>query len=105
MADFAYSAINAHGQHISGTITAGTRDEAVKNLRDAGHKPLSVKEAKAGFNKSLGGGKVKLKDLVIFTRELSTMISAGVPLPRALSTLASQMESPYFKKVIAGVNK
>ena len=105
MADFTYSAINAHGQHISGTITAGTRDEAVKNLRDAGHKPLSVKEAKTGFNKSIGGGKVKLKDLVIFTRELSTMISAGVPLPRALSTLASQMESPYFKKVISGINK
>lgn len=106
MADFSYSAINAHGQHISGTITAATRDEAVKNLRDAGHKPLSVKEAKSGFNKSIGGpGKVKLKDLVVFTRELSTMISAGVPLPRALGTLASQMENPYFKKVISGVNK
>jgi len=106
MADFTYSAVNAHGQHISGTITAPTRDEAVKNLRDAGHKPLSVKEVKSGgLKKSFGGGKVKLKDLVIFTRELSTMISAGVPLPRALSTLASQMENPYFKKVITGVNK
>ncbi len=103
MAEFAYSAINAQGQSISGTITAGTRDEAVKSLRDQGHKPLSVKETKSRGSKS-GKGKVKLKDLVIFTRELSTMISAGVPLPRALDTLSSQLENKYFKEVIAGVN-
>ncbi len=103
MADFTYDAINSQGQHINGTITAGTREEAVKNLRDQGSKPLSVKEAKA--KSKLGrGGKVKQRDLVIFTRELSTMISAGVPLPRALETLAGQVENKYFKEVISGIN-
>jgi type IV pilus assembly protein PilC len=104
MADFAYTATNSKGQHINGTITAATRDEAVKNLRDQGHRPLSIKEAKSRGLRASGKGKVKLKDLVIFTRELSTMISAGVPLPRALDTLSSQMENKYFKQVIAGVN-
>jgi type IV pilus assembly protein PilC len=103
MADFTYDAINSQGQHINGTITAGTREEAVKNLRDQGSKPLSVKEAK-GKGKTGGGGKVKQRDLVIFTRELSTMISAGVPLPRALSTLAGQAENKYFKEMISSIN-
>jgi len=104
MADFTYDAINSQGQHVNGTITAGTREEAVKNLRDQGSKPLSVKESKAKSKLGGGGGKVKQRDLVIFTRELSTMISAGVPLPRALATLAGQVENKYFKEVISGIN-
>jgi len=104
MADFSYDAINSQGQHISGTVTASTRDEAVKNLRDQGHRPLSVKVVKSRGRGTSGRGKVKLKDIVIFTRELSTMISAGVPLPRCLSTLSSQMENKYFKQIIASVN-
>jgi type IV pilus assembly protein PilC len=105
MAEFAYKALNPKNQHVSGMIVAATREEAVKNLRDQGNKPLSVKEAKAAGRKlSIGKGKVKLKDLVIFTRELSTMISAGVPLPRALDTLANQIDNKYFKEVINGIN-
>ncbi|MBI4033636.1 type II secretion system F family protein [Candidatus Saccharibacteria bacterium] len=48
--------------------------------------------------------KAKLKDLVVFSRELSTMISAGVPLPRSLETLADQAENKYFKEVISAIN-
>lgn len=105
MAVYTYSALNNQGQHINGTITATSRDEAVKSLRQQGHRPLVVKEAKqAAFNLSLGKRKVKSKDLVIFTRELSTMVSAGVALPKILDTLAGQAENKYFKEVIAGVN-
>lgn len=105
MAVYTYSALNNQGQHITGTITATSRDEAVKSLRQQGHRPLVVKEAKqAAFNLSLGKRKVKSKDLVIFTRELSTMVSAGVALPKILDTLAGQAENKYFKEVIAGVN-
>lgn len=104
MADFAYSAINSKGQHISGVITAGTREAAVTDLRNQGNRPLSVRETRSnGSGLTLGRGKVKLKDLVIFTRELSTMISAGVPLPRGLETLQNQMENKYFQGVIASI--
>jgi type IV pilus assembly protein PilC len=104
MADFAYEALNSHGQHINGTITATSRDEAIKNLREQGSRPLTVKEAKAkGGGIAVGRNKVKTKDLVIFTRELSTMISAGVALPKSLDTLAGQSENKYFKQVINGI--
>jgi len=104
MADFAYAAINSHGQHVSGTITATSRDEAIKNLREQGNRPLTVKEAKSkagGIN--ISRNKVKTKDLVIFTRELSTMISAGVALPKSLDTLAGQTENKYFHQVVSGI--
>ncbi|MBX4197417.1 type II secretion system F family protein [Candidatus Saccharibacteria bacterium] len=105
MAEFEYRAINKKGQEISGVITASSREAAVTDLRNQENRPLSIKEAKSkGARKAFGKSKVKLKDLVIFTRELSTMISAGVPLPRALETLQNQMEDKYFQSVIAGVN-
>jgi len=46
---------------------------------------------------------VKSKDLVLFTRELSTMISAGVALPKSLNTLADQTQNKYFKQVVTSV--
>jgi type IV pilus assembly protein PilC len=73
--------------------------------------PVSVKEVGGGgggFNLktlSFGKPKVKLADLVIFTRQLSTMISAGVPLTRSLATLGTDCESPPLKEAIAGIVK
>jgi type IV pilus assembly protein PilC len=106
MADFAYVAINTHGQHVNGTITATSRDEAIKNLREQGDRPLTVKETKGqGMKLGLKRGKVKAKDLVLFTRELSTMISAGVALPKSLDTLAGQTENKFFKQVVTSVKR
>lgn len=106
MASYAYDALASDGHQISGTLTAPNREAALNTLRSQGAKPLVVKEAKAGAGKkfSIGGKHVKLREIVIFTRELSTMISAGVPLPRGLQTLADQTESKYFKEVITSIN-
>lgn len=51
------------------------------------------------------GGKVKLKDLVIFTRQLATMINAGVPLVRSLATMQKQTVNPVFKKQLVAISK
>jgi type IV pilus assembly protein PilC len=105
MTNFTYKAQNSSGAEVSGEVSAVSREAAIKNLRQQNYKPISVKEAGGGKKKfSLGGKRVKLRDLVIFTRELSTMISAGVPLPRGLATLAAQAENPYFKQVITNIN-
>lgn len=104
MPDFSYTAQGPGGQKSSGVLTAASREAALGMLRSQGSKPLMIKEAKA---KKGGFGlrkKVKIKDLVIFTRELSTMISAGVPLPRGLDTLAAQTENKYFKEVVTAIN-
>lgn len=105
MAEYAYLSVNDEGRQTKGTLNAPNREAALNALRSQGGKPLSVKELKTkkkGF--SLGGKKVGIKELVIFTRELSTMIDAGVPLPRGLSTLGDQTENKRFKQMIESIN-
>jgi len=72
MAEFAYSALSPDGRHISGVMTTQTRAEVITALRDQGNKPLIVKESAARGKKGfrLSSKKVKLRDMVIFTREL-----------------------------------
>jgi type IV pilus assembly protein PilC len=107
LVEYAYTAL-VNGKKVSGTISAPFREAAIASLRQQNIKPLSVHEAKAKkglMNLTVGKGKVKKRDLVIFTRELSTMVSAGVPLPRSLGTLADQAENKYFKEVVSGINR
>ncbi len=106
MPRFDYTATK-DGKTIRGTSEAADKDAAVASLRKQNLVPLVVKPAKqAGLFKNLKLGKgVKVKDLAVFTRQLSTMISAGVPLNRALHTLEDQTKSPYFKQVVGSVAK
>lgn len=103
MGQFNYVSLTADGQTVTGTVVAVDRRSAITNLRQQGAKPISVREVKHKKSRISFKNKVKIKDLVIFSRELSTMISAGVPLPRALDTLANQVENKYFKQVISGI--
>ncbi len=108
---YSYKALRS-GKTIEGIAEAGSREALVSNLTHQGIHPLSIKEltenGKSGgllnFG-SFGKKKVKLQDLVIFTRQLSTMISAGVPLTRSLATLGSDTESPTLKAAIAAITK
>jgi type IV pilus assembly protein PilC len=105
---FSYKATTKDGRSISGTIEAASRQALVASLRKQDIHPVLIeqKKGKAG-SKSLFGPKkkVKLQDLVIFTRQLSTMISAGVPLARSLSALQSDAASPYMREVLGGISK
>lgn len=91
----------------TGQVEATSREAALAALAKQQITPLSIHEAKKSgglFGLSGGGdGKVKSDELVIFTRQLSAMISAGVPLLRSLSTLAGHATNPAFKKVLTDV--
>lgn len=108
--NFAYKAITRDGKNVSGTYDAPSKEALIAALAKQGARPILVHAIKASSGASSGGfnlfkPKVKLKDLVMFTRQLSTLVSAGVPLPRSLATLGDQAENKYFKSVIAGVAK
>jgi len=104
---FTYKATRKDGSSVTGTIEAADRETALASLNRQGVHPLVVKEG--GGKKGLGslsfGNKVKTVELVIFTRQFSTMISAGVPLSRGLATLQESPSNPYFRKVLLAVNK
>ena len=108
MAEFSFTARNAAGQTQKGTLTAHDRTAAMSALRNRGLQPVVVKDAKksGGMNINIplpGGNKVKSKDLVVFTRQFSTMVDAGVPIMRSLAILKDQAESAVFKKVLEQV--
>lgn len=108
MASFSYSAVNAKGEQVNGVYEATERSVVVKHLVSQGLKPLSVKEAssKTSLNLSkFGSSKVKSDHIVIFTRELSAMVGAGVPILRALNSLHDHSESQALKKVLATITK
>jgi type IV pilus assembly protein PilC len=108
MAKYIYTALTKDNKTLQGTMEAIDQAAVSDALARQGAHPIVVKLAghKGGLLSRLQRGKkVKLKDLVIFTRQLSTMISAGVPLTRALSTMQNQSSNKYFKTVISDITK
>lgn len=106
MASFRYTAKAKDNTVVSGNIEASTREGAMQLLVNQGHRPISITSVKnKSDHLSFIKPKVKTKDIVIFTRQLSTMISAGVPLLRAITTLSNQTDNKTFKEVLDHVSK
>jgi type IV pilus assembly protein PilC len=103
---FKYTVETKDGKTQESSAEAPDKDTLLANLRKQGLRPLSVRVV-TGFSASKKSAKrrVKSKDLVIFTRQLSTLVSAGVPLTRALTTLQTQTENKVFKSVVGDVIK
>ncbi len=105
---FNYTATNATGKTVSGQSEANDRQALIATLRKQSLHPIAIEVSKGKKgSKSLfqPKKKVKLNDLVIFTRQLSTMISAGVPLGRCLAALQTNAENPYMREVLASITK
>ena len=112
MSKFTYVAINAKGETVNGLTEQPDRANVIRSLVKQGLKPISIKESKKGLfkiqlNSLLSfGSKVKPDHLVMFTRQLSAMIGAGVPILRALSALSDHIsESPTLKKILKSIIK
>lgn len=97
MPRFTYSARTSNGELKSASIEAPSRDDAVAQLRRQRLTVIKVDESQ-GTPKKISGS-IGMRDIVIFTRQFSTMINAGLPLVQALDILAGQSEN----KVLAGV--
>ncbi len=102
---FTFKALKKDNQTISGTLEAADRAAAIAALTHQGLHPLLVTETKGNVNRVKFGQSVRTSDLVIFTRQLSTMISAGVPLARGLNTLKDTPNTPYFRQVLGKICK
>ena len=104
---FSYQATNSGGKTVQGTLTATDKTTALNLMAKQGLKPISV-EIKSDVKKGGKGffkPKVKVTDLVLFTRQLSTMVSAGVPLLRSLTTMRDQVENPTLREIISDMIK
>ncbi|HPB31489.1 MAG TPA: type II secretion system F family protein [Candidatus Sumerlaeota bacterium] len=106
---FQYVARNSQGKTVSGNTQAGSQAEVVKFLRDQGLTPTLIQiggSAGAKSRASAGkGGSPSLEDAVIVSRQMATMIRAGLPLIEVLDILADQAEKASMKKILREIEK
>jgi len=104
MAIFSYTAKNNVGGTVSGDVEARNRETAVSLLKNQGFTVISIKEKSSDVGDLLSDLKgVPFGEVVTFTRQLSTMISAGLPISRSLEVLSNQAENKKFKKIISEI--
>jgi len=102
MPQFKYKARNPEGRVLEGTIEAETEDQARSVLRSRKFTIMEIGLVK-GRSWLSRGPRVKSKDVVLFSRQLATMVSSGLPLPQAIGIIAEQSDSKAFKGVLLQV--
>ena len=126
MPNFNYVALNAQGEEQVGAVQAGSESDAIGELRRTGLYPTQVveegkgqlnvggatkskkktktrtraKSSSRGKTALFNSGRVKSKTLMIFTRQLATLIDSGLPLLRGLTVLGKQEPNPVLKRTI-----
>jgi len=120
MPQFQFTAADAKGEQMSGTVESTSEADAIQQLRSQGYYPLQVVEVGKGKlaakkpvakgksaapkkAKSSTGGRIKPKILMIFTRQLATLIDSGLPLLRGLTVLAKQEPNPVLRGTIGAL--
>jgi len=101
MPTFTYTARAVNGELKTATIDAPSREEVVAQLRRQRMSVVKVDEESKKAKKARGS--IKMRDIVIFTRQFSTMINAGLPLVQALDILAKQTENKTLAEVTRAV--
>ena len=100
---FEYTARNTTGQIQKGQLDVATKDDVSAYLRKNRLILVSVREAPKQISLSMGGPRIKTRDIVIFTRQFATMINAGLPLVQSLNILATQTENKALREVTKAV--
>ncbi len=104
MANFKYIAKDRDGKNVAGELDVNDRNTAIGMLRKRDLIIISLSERRSNFFSRMpfgsGKKKVKIDDLVIFSRQLSTMVDAGIPLVGALDILGEQIENKTFADIV-----
>ena len=105
MPNFKYIAKDKDGKTVNGIMDSANSVALVDALRQKELTIISIEEVKekSKASMSIGGDKASADDLVIFSRQLATMVDAGIPLVGALDALQDQMEKQGFKNIVRKV--
>ena len=127
MPRFEYKAIDSNGKEVTSFIEAANTQEAISRIKEKGYYVLNLEKTETetyevapveekssppkrrGLNKEitipfLGIGTVKAQDLAVFTRQLATMINAGLPLVRSLNVLYEQLKAGPLRDIIKSLS-
>ena len=102
---YAYKVRDKAGNLVTGELIGDNEGLVMRKLREMGYTPIEVNRAGRGLRMeiNLRPGRVKMKDLSVFSRQFATMVNSGLPILRALSILSEQTESTQLKKVLTQV--
>jgi type IV pilus assembly protein PilC len=109
MAVFRWQGVSPRGEVLAGEMEAPTRDAVLVRLRSQRIQPIpaKIKEKGRGLERELNipgfGESIKQRDVVIFTRQLATMIDAGLPIVQCLDVLAAQSPNKKLRGVVRGL--
>lgn len=111
MAVFRWQGIGSRGETLQGEMEASTREVVIARLRTQRIRPVTnrIREKGQGLDRDITipglSGGVKPKEVVIFTRQLATMIEAGLPIVQSLDILAQQADNKVFAKAIKQIKQ
>lgn len=116
MAAYFYEALDRQGKRVRGVIEAESPREVASQLRPQGLVITSIKVKKSAKTKegvekkktrpqTQAWGRVKTKDVIVFSRQFATLINAGLPVVQALGILVDQTENPVLKNIVSQVRK
>ena len=109
MARFSYKSVSATGEVVQGEVEAESQQAVVERLRAQGHVPIRAQEVSGATRRGLAlrrpvvGKGVGAKDLVALTRELATLLQAGLPLDRALLVLGEVARAGAVRGLVEGI--
>jgi type II secretion system protein F len=113
VASFSYRATTLDGKVVEGFMEAAAEAQVVTSLRNQGYIPLAVERGQVQLGKKRGfalripewrpGRRVRNRDLMVFTRELATLLRAGMPLDRSLQSLSTLSENAVLQQTVGTV--
>lgn len=111
MALFEYSGFDAGGKRVSGTVEASGKRAVLLKLRERGIHPTTLREESAAASQGKGALRAKFmrrvpaQELAAATRQLATLLGAGLPLDEALATVGGQLENAYLNRCLTRVRE
>jgi len=103
MSNFAYKALDARGTQASGEVEGESKAAAAAALRNKGFTVLDLNEVKQGIGQIQIGGRIRAKDLTVFSRQFATMVNSGLSMLRCLYVLEEQTPNKKFAVVIGQI--
>lgn len=108
MTTYAWRGRNSRGEQVSGRMDGDTREAVANQLINTGITPIEIDQSTlgdtsapgAGLRQLFTGGRPEAKDLIFFSRQIYTLVKAGVPLTRGLAGVAQSTRNPALKRAI-----
>ena len=109
MPKYSYRARDKSGQLVIGTVESGNEYEVAANLRDLGYSVIGI-TAQAGLQEYAGNlrqlfNRISRQEIIVFTRQLATLLRTGNTLTSSLDSVAEQVRNPKLKEVIREITR